>query len=44
MNIHWIEYLHKLKEREVKAPLIIDLRDEAQADRAVRTRICIGNE
>ena len=44
MDIHWIGYLYKLKEGELKAPLIIEFRNEAQADRAIRTGICIGNE
>ena len=44
MDIHWIGYLHKLKEGELKATLIIEFRNEAQADRAIRTGICIGNE
>lgn len=39
MDIHWIGYLHKLKEGEVKARLIIELRNEAHADRAIRTGI-----
>lgn len=35
---------YKLKERKVKAPLIIELKDEAQVDKAIRTGIYIGNE
>ena len=42
MDIRWMGYLHKLKEGEKVAPLVLDLFDEEQADRCISRGIFIG--
>ena len=44
MDIQWTGFLHKLKEGERRAPLIIEMKTEVQADTAIRKGINIGAE
>ena len=43
LDIHWVGYLHRIKEGEITVPLIIELKNEEQADIAIRKGISIGD-
>ena len=44
IDIQWTGFLYKLKEGERRAPLIIKIKTEVQADIAIRKGINIGAE